>query len=306
MRSALAVACLAGLLVEGSAAAQASTGDEWLSRPVDDRTFRTFLDFFSYSRDLAFDTRAAANEEIDGIRVERLSFQSTPGQRVTALLYQPPTPEGRGVVLLHGGSPLGKDGVGIKLFSTLIARAGFTVLAIDMQYFGERSTELLKTFTEPEKHERLYNQPSTYLSWVAQTVKDAGRSHDFLVKERGLDPRRIGLVGISRGAQVGMIVGGADQRFSALALLQGGHFDALETGHLPAACQANYIGRISPRPLFLVNAENDADYRKDISVLPLHRIARDPKQVRWTPGGHGSYTDEDRTALVTWLRTNLK
>ncbi|MBI2404304.1 MAG: dienelactone hydrolase family protein [Gemmatimonadetes bacterium] len=305
MRLPLALACLM-LLRPAVAASQTPASDEWLGRPVADRPFRTFLAFFSYSRDVAFETRTVGKEEAEGITVEHLSFQSTPGQRVSALLYQPPMPEARGVIILHGGTPAGKDGAYLKLFSTLIARAGFAVLAIDLQYFGERSTELLKTFTEQEKHQQLYNQPSTYLSWVAQTVKDAGRSQDFLVKERGLDPRRIGLVGISRGAQLGAIVAAADQRFAAVALLEGGHFDALETGHLPAACPANYIGRISPRPLFLLNAENDADYRKEISVLPLHRVARDPKHIRWTPGGHGSFTDEDRTALVTWLQANLK
>ena len=40
----------------------------------------------------------------------------------------------------------------------ILARAGFSVLALDMQHFGERSSNLLTTFTEQEKHERLYNQ----------------------------------------------------------------------------------------------------------------------------------------------------
>lgn len=290
----------------GAAAAQAATGDEWLTRPVDDQTFRTFLDFFAYSQDVPFATRRVSAEEIQGVTIERLSFQSTPGERVTALLYRPPQPSGSGVVLLHGGVAAGKDWAGVRLFGMLLARAGFTVLAIDLQYFGERRTGLLETYTEREKHDRLYNVESTYLAWVAQTVKDAGRAFDFLVQDRGIDPGRIALVGRSRGAQLAAIVGGADTRFAAVAMLQGGHFDRLEDGHLPAACPANYIGRIAPRPLFLLNAENDADYVKEISVEPLHRLAGEPKQIRWSPGGHGSYTDADHNALVTWLQARLR
>jgi hypothetical protein len=30
---------------------------------------------------------------------------------------------------------------------------------MDLQYFGERSTQLLTTFSEQEKHDKLYNQP---------------------------------------------------------------------------------------------------------------------------------------------------
>ena len=36
------------------------------------------------------------------------------------------------------------------------------------------------------------------------------------------------------------------------------------------------------------------------------RLARDPKHFRWTGGGHGFLRDEDMTALVEWLRENLR
>lgn len=306
MKAPAALLCLGlACLAPAAARAQAATSDQWLIHPVDDATFRTFLDFFTYNHDLPFSTKVTGTEDIEGIKVERLSFQSTPGERVTALLYQPPAPSGRAVVMLHGGTATGKDAASARLWGRLIARAGFTVLAIDLQYFGERNTGLLTTYTEQDKHEHLYNQPSTYLGWVAQTVKDAGRSLDFLEHEQAIDPKRIAFVGLSRGAQLGMIVGGADKRFVAVALLEAGHFDALETGHLAAACGANYIGRISPRPLFLLNGENDADYQKDVQVLPLHRLAKQPKTIRWTPGGHFAFTDEDYTALVSWLEKNV-
>jgi hypothetical protein len=35
---------------------------------------------------------------------------------------------------------------------------------------------------------------------------------------------------------VGTIIGAADERLRAVLLLLGTHFDAMETGHLPAAC----------------------------------------------------------------------
>jgi poly(3-hydroxybutyrate) depolymerase len=297
----LALAGLAPVAARG----QAATGDQWLAHPVDDATFSTFLDFFKYDHGLPFDTRVTGSENTEGITIQRLSFQSTPGETVTALLYQPPAPSGRAVVMLHGGTATGKDGASYRLWGRLVARAGFVVLALDMKYFGERNTGLLTTFTEQDKHEHLYNQPSTYLDWIAQTVKDAGRSLDFLVREQAIDPKRIALLGLSRGAQVGMIVGGADGRFAAVALVMGGHFDALETSHLAAACPANYIGRIAPRPVFLLNGENDADYKKEPSVLPLHRLAREPKTIRWTPGGHFAFTDEDYTAVVSWLERHV-
>ncbi len=303
---------LVNLILSGSTAVPAlppSDGDRWLSRPVDDRTFGTYLEFFAYDRQLPFELQVTRSDEDEGLRTERLAYQSTPGVRVSALLVQPPgqTAARRpAVILLHGGGPRGKDNPNVIAMSTLLARAGFMVLAIDMQYYGERSTSLLTTFAEQEKHDRLYNQPSVYLAWVTQTAKDVKRGFDLLVEQRSADARRVVLVGFSRGAIMASIVGGSDRRFAAVGLLFGGHFDALETSHLPAACPANYVGRIAPRPLLMVNGTRDSDMVRERSVEPLYRLARQPKEIIWTDGGHGFMTEEHRAAIVQWLRDNLK
>src|SRR5262249_9449158 len=134
----------------------AAAADPWLARPVDDQIFQTYLEFFAYDRKVPFDSRVIGNEGKDGVKREHLSFQSTRDARFFANLYRaagsasgkPPS-----VVLLHGGSSAGKDDPFVPLMATLIARAGYMVLAIDMRYFAERSTDLLKTFTEQEKYE---------------------------------------------------------------------------------------------------------------------------------------------------------
>jgi len=258
---------------------------------------------------LSFELQSIEVKEQEGIRKEHLSFQSTSGVRVFANLYSPiglPLKKEPALILLHGGLAGGKNSPNLENLAELLVRAGWKVLAIDLQYFGERSTNLLTKFTEKEKHERLYNKPSAYLSWIIQNVKDIRRSFDFLVDQVGVDSKRIGLVGYSRGAQVGAIVGGAEHRFDTVVLLHGGHFDALERDHLPAACPANYIGRISPRPLLVINGTRDSDYNKDTSVLPLYRLAKSPKKIIWIEGGHGSFTEEARSEILQWMQENIK
>lgn len=305
---ALVLAIMTSVLLPNIAASQVRPTDEWLTRPVDDGTFAAYLDFFRYSRDLPLQVEDLGADELDGVVWEHLRYQSTPGQHVYARLHQPEGSVGRtrAIILLHGGTPPGKDSPAPRRVATLLARAGWTVLSIDMQYFGERATDLLQTFTEDEKHARLYNQPSTYLSWMAQNVKDVGRGLDLLTEERGMDPGRIALVGFSRGAQVSFIVGAVEERFAAVVAIHGGHFDAKETGHLPAACPANYIGRISPRPLLMINGRNDADYFPESAVEPLQRLAREPATIRWTDTTHGVITEEDQTVLVEWLREHVR
>jgi len=289
--------------------AQDRATDKWLTQPVDDTTYQTYAEFFSYDRGLPFETKVIASDQHDGINREHLSFQSTPGVRVFANYYSPggrAATEGPALIVLHGGSVQGKDSRYVEDLAELVVRAGWSALAIDLQYFGERSTDLLTTFTEQDKHDHLYNRPGVYLTWIVQNVKDISRSFDFLVGEKGVDASRIGLFGISRGAQVSMIAGAVERRLVAVMLLHGGHFDAAEKEHLPAACPANHIGRISPRPLLMVNGTRDSDYDRTASVEPLFELAGEPKNIIWVEGGHMSLEEEHRSAMVQWLRQNLK
>jgi dienelactone hydrolase len=306
-RSVTRLVMILGFSIVLSARSLQPVADEWLAKPVDDRTFKTYLDFFTYEKRLPFDLTTLKTDEQEGIKREHLSFQSTPGVRVFAHLYQPPgatTEQSAALILLHGGSAGGKTG--LAPLARNLARAGFTVFAIDLQYFGERSTDLLTTFTEPEKHERLYNQPPVYLAWVAQTVKDVSRSVDVLVEHRRVDPKRIGILGNSRGAIASAIAGAVERRLAVVVMSYGGHLDALERGHLPAACPANYIGRISPRPLLMLNGAFDTDMIKETSVEPLYRVTKPPKRILWSDGGHMAMSEPNRALMLQWLRENLK
>ncbi|TFH02067.1 MAG: hypothetical protein E4H13_03180 [Calditrichales bacterium] len=289
---------------------QNPTNDGWLTRPVDDKTFQTYLDFFSYDTSLAFDeTVIGVEETAEGIHREHFTFQSKLGMKVTSYLYYPVEhniKDRPALILLHGGSGSGKDTPHYVVYSEQLARAGFTVLAIDFLHFGERKTDLLTNFTEQDKHNNLYNKPAEYLSWIIQNTKDIGRAFDFLTTVKGIDKDRIGLFGLSRGAQVGVIAGSVLQKFKAVVFYHGGHLDALENGHSGAACPANYIGRISPTPLLMVNGIYDNDYKKETSVEPLFTLAKEPKKIIWTEGGHMFATAEDQANIIKWLNKYLK
>lgn len=300
---------LAGLLVilcPSLGSAQVASGDEWLRRPVDDQTFTGYLQLFAYDRSLPLASVTGARDMFEGVSREHVTYQSTPGVRVTSRVYRASggTAATPWLIFLHGGGGAGKDVPGYALTSAFMARAGWNVLAMDLQYFGERRTDLLTTYQEQEKHARLYNNQATYLAWIAQSVKDVGRAVDYLVTERGADPARISLVGFSRGAQVALIAGAAEKRLRAVVVLYGGHFDYYESGHLPAACPANYIGRISPRPLLLVNGRQDEDFIRIPSVEPMHRLARQPRQIIWLDTGHQLPGEDAMASVMKWLAAN--
>lgn len=295
------------MLVALALVAAAAAADAWLEKPVDESTFRTYLEFFEVDSELPLDVRVSETEVVDGVQREQVTYQSSRGEQVTAYFFTAAADAGAsrpGLILLHGGGQRGKRRWVRR--GPMLARAGFNVLALDMKHFGERDSGLMTTFTESDKHEALYNAKPVYLEWVVQTVKDVRRGYDFLVSERNTDPERIALVGSSRGAVVGFIAAGGEPRLKAFVSINGGHFDALEREHLPAACPANYVGRISPQALLMVNGTHDADFNKDTSVQPMFELAREPKTIRWDDRGHGGIGEEGWAFLLDWLRENVK
>lgn len=301
-------ATLALLTVATAEAQEQRPTDEWLTKPVDDTRFQAYLELFLYDTDVPFQTHVTETSRQDDVVIERLTFQSTPGVDVTAILFHAAgsdVADNPALVFLHGGIPSGKNAGYIGRMASFLVRAGYSFLAIDMMHFGERNDGMFETFSESEKHEKLYNNDAAYLAWMQQTVKDVGRSYDYLVRERGVSPDRVGLVGMSRGGMVSTVAGGADDRFGAVVLLHSGHFDYFEDGHRPAACPANYIGRISPRALFMLNTEDDRDLLPLTSVRPLQALARDPMEFRWRNGAHGFMDEQDLAAIADWLRVSL-
>lgn len=56
----------------------------------------------------------------------------------------------------------------------------------------------------------------------------------------------------------------------------------------------------------MINGTQDSDMIKDRAVDPLFKLARQPKQIIWTDGGHMFMTEEHRAAMIQWLREQHK
>ena len=56
----------------------------------------------------------------------------------------------------------------------------------------------------------------------------------------------------------------------------------------------------------MINGTQDAVILKESRVDPLFRLARQPKQIIWTDGGHTFMTEEHRAAMIQWLREHQK
>ncbi|MEW6719865.1 MAG: hypothetical protein AB1346_05405 [Thermodesulfobacteriota bacterium] len=191
---------------------------------------------------------------------------------------------------------------GVRALEYVEDTGEFIVLAMDYPFEGKRSRlstwELLRQV--PAMRRAALDTPSAILLGV-----------DYLYRRPEVDRDRIVLVGGSLGALFAPAAAAADDRITALALLFGaGDLFALVDANLPlpafvrrpaawglsAAASPleplKYIGRVAPRPVFMLNATGDPRMPERCSRL-LHTTAGEPKTVRWIGAGHVYVRDKN-------------
>ncbi len=152
--------------------------------------------------------------EKDGLRQQSFSYASDATNRVPAILVSAAAQAtGRRpvVIVLHGTGGKKEDEL---VFMGELARAGFLAVAIDGRYHGARTKAgkgsveyvdaILRTWRTGEEHPFFYD-----------TVWDVLRLVDYLAMRDDVDPKRIGLFGISKGGIETYLAAAVDPRIAA-------------------------------------------------------------------------------------------
>jgi dienelactone hydrolase len=157
-----------------------------------------------------------------GMVKTQVSFDAEAGQRVPALfLRSGPADRGKRlpvVIVLHGTGSNKESN--LPLMRTLASK-GFLAVSPDGRYHGERRTDtssptadyfaaIARAFEEGKSH-----------PWLYDTAYDVMRLIDYLQTRGDADPKRIGLVGFSKGGMETYLVAAADERVAAAAPLIG-------------------------------------------------------------------------------------
>lgn len=268
-----------------------------------------------YAYDATVDLNAREDEPVQSgpCLVQQVSFDGADGERVPGVLYRPIGEDRpRCVLFLHG---YGGKKEHALLAATVLLPQGFAVMAIDARLHGERE-EPGKALLSPES--LADGRP------LVNTVIDNRRAIDYLQSREDLNAEDLGLVGVSMGGILGGVLAAVDERVDAAALLvAGGRWDLVAAnsehpsarrirslGLSPEQIQqvtatvdpVNFVGHISPRPVLMVNGEQDMIIPKACAEA-LHAAAADPKQVIWYDGGHADVPLDVIATVVRWLDT---
>jgi len=266
------------------------------------------LKYYEYDHDLPLEDSVELISDSLGYELSSVVFTSVHNKRVTGLLSVPVDPNPLPVVILLHGVGDRKTVDYIEAGHDYFVNSGFAVLRIDILNHGDR-----------KEHDYDFNLTDGYRYWtrdiISQTVFDLRRSIDFLQTRKEIDFERIGYYGISLGGIIGTIFSGVDARVKAPVIaLAGGNLSLMfgldaftedTKDFFSIIDPINFVGQISPRPLLMINAENDEVIVPLTSKL-LFKKANEPKEIIWYPSRHRDLPiDKAYPDGIEWFQKHL-
>jgi cephalosporin-C deacetylase-like acetyl esterase len=271
----------------------------------------------------------------DGYRIENVIYESLPGFYVTASLFIPsnikkPAP----AILFCSGHSTGVYRLPLYQLPLLnLVKKGFIVLAIDPIGQGER----LQYFN-PEKGEsiigsstREHSYPSAQVFLTGKSIAryflwDGIRGIDYLVSRKEVDPRRIGVHGLSGGGTQTAYISALDDRVAVSAPagyitsyrrlmesvgVQDGEqnfYNEISSG----IDHADFIEIRAPKPTLIMATTGDffsiQGTRETYSeVKRIYGLCGKPENIDITEDdyGHG-YTKKNREAMYAFFQKYLQ
>ena len=280
---------LAPLLAIASSPLPVQGESDFTMTPFGAEGFAVLREFFRYDEEVPLEARRVERIEQPGSVREKLVFRGIRDSRVPAYLAlpthgEPPYPC---VILLHGigGS---KEGWWLeeashsgRLLTDGLLAAGYSVLALDAEYHGERLAnndyESATVFT----FQRGWIQRTRDM--IVQTVVEHRRAIDLLETRDDVDATRVGIVGYSMGGMLTFMLAAVEPRVSAAVACVP---PLMREDHSPIAIH-HYAPRITSQPFLMLVAEEDPANITPEEARRVHDLIASPaKELGSYEGGH--------------------
>jgi eukaryotic-like serine/threonine-protein kinase len=255
-----------------TAAIESSARDPRKAKPVSEpifQTWRRLLYSFDHG-DLKVQVESVDDSSHEW-RMEKVSYSAAyGGERIPAYLFLPKNakPPYQAVVIFPGGNVVHE-------------RASATTSERDRFYFIVRSGRALlypiykSTFERGDGLTDVYpNMTASYREHMIMWAKDVGRSVDYLESRPDIAKEKIGLLGLSWGAELAPLLLAVEPRIS-LGLICLGAFSVLPS--LPEADPVNFAPRVKV-PVLMLNGRYDYLDPTATSQEPLFKALGTPAE----------------------------
>jgi len=290
--------------------APGATGDQGGSRieianeiptylPTPVSTFNTLAAAYRYEP-APLDARIEETVETPDWKREKITFNGAGGERAIAYLYLPHH-VARPLQVLHY-VPGGDVASGFRSITDSMDERMAPFVKLGRAAFGV----VLKGYIgrlRPAGTALLDGTTVEYLEHVVERTTELRRGLDYLETRPDLDRTRIGFVGPSTGAQIGLILAALETRYRTVVLIGAG----VPIGYTRVIEQANPVNFASHvrAPKLIVQGRYDEDSPLRTAAEPLFKVLTEPKQLVLYDGGHVPPLEIVVKAASAWFDDTL-
>ena len=221
--------------------------------------------------------------EIYSINFKSKDFLDNPAL-IYGLLFIPKDKKNiPGIVLLPGGG-VAKEG--FRTRSIELANLGYAVLVIDQRGIGETGGD----YPSLEEDYQIFASRKESIQQLG--VYDALAATDILRDIKNVDKKNIAIIGESMGGRYAIIATALDERLKGVIVISSSGFHIKNdsqpyTPYLLSIDPDNYINKISPRPVLMLQGDNDTIVKLEDAKYTFN-LAGEPKRFFIAQGcGHG-------------------
>lgn len=268
-------------------------------RPSSDADFKSWVSHYQYDRkpDVA---KIVETVETDSWTREKITFPSDGGETATAWLYLPKNAS-RPLQVIHYVPPgdvvrglLGLD-ASVEMFAAPFIKSGRAVVAISLKGYTDRpfvQGVAIPDTTTVEFRKQMVN-------WIT----DLRRGIDYLESRPDIDRSRIAFLGISNGANLGLILTAVENRYKSLVFESAG-LEAEFRSRIAETSPINFASQIKTQKL-VINGRFDETFPFNTDAKPLFELLREPKKIVIYDGGHIPSPEFFVPTVNSWLDETL-
>ncbi|HTN73935.1 MAG TPA: dienelactone hydrolase family protein [Pirellulaceae bacterium] len=305
-----------------------TTLDAWnQQRAVIQARWRKFLGTMQAKRTAVPKLTVLAEDQIEGVLRQRVSYEVEPGLTNEAYLLRPAAKSSTkraGVVVFHStvnhsiDQPAGIQGEPAKAFGLQLAKQGMVTFC-PRNYLWPTNDRIDAKGEAAKFHQREPN-----CQGMAKMLYDSQVALDILAAQPDVDAERLGAVGHSLGAKEALYLAAFDERVRAAVSSEGGIGIKLSNWHdawyLGADVQAKgfplehheLLALVAPRAFLLIggdSADGDRSWPFIAAALPVYQLSGQEAAQRvgfWNHHQGHSVPDEAVRRIGQWCERYLE
>ena len=266
--------------------------------PVSEAACEKLLAYFDYPK-TGLNAEVVEVKETDEWRVEKITFDSTAGDKAVAYLYLPknyPPP----FQVIHCVPPSGIEARAYTLAQFIerelrpFIKSGRAVLGVALKGYQEREWPADYNAPSPTRVE--------YRDVLVNKITDLRRGLDYLETRPDIDARRINYMSMSPGG-FKLLLPAIEPRYRSV-FLTGASIKPDTLQHIPEANPINFVSRMRA-PKFMMHGKYDEAAAFRTETEPLFKLLGEPKELKLYDGGHVPDRELFIPTFIQWLDRTL-